>query len=263
MLNLSKVGRPVCKIVGGKYNGHVVSVSDAVGGSAETESSDNEIMKEFKRLNISRDSKLQHTVNPNTERQLLYITGCSGSGKSTYTRKYLEQYKKQYKNNPIYLFSSLTEDKSLDAIKPKRIIIDESLVEDPIDIEDLENSCAIFDDIDVISQKKKIREAVYSILNKVLEIGRHYNITAVVTAHLPSNGHETRRILNESSSVTYFPHSASAKVKDMLYNHVGLDRQTYRKLKKLNSRHITIFRHYPQLFLSDNSVGLLDESDDD
>ena len=155
MLNLSKVGRPVCKIVGGKYNGHVVSVSDAVGGSAETESSDNEIMKEFKRLNISRDSKLQHTVNPNTERQILYITGCSGSGKSTYTRKYLEQYKKQYKNNPIYLFSSLTEDKSLDAIKPKRIIMDASLVEDPIDIEDLENSCAIFDDIDVISQKKK------------------------------------------------------------------------------------------------------------
>ena len=104
---------------------------------------------------------------------------------------------------------------------------------------------------------------MYATLNKVLEIGRHYNITAVVTAHLPSNGHETRRILNESSSVRYIPHSASAKVKDMLYNHVGLDRQTYRKLKKLNSRHITIFRHYPQLFLSDNSVGLLDESDDD
>ena len=62
-------------------------------------------------------------------------------------------------------------------------------------------------------------------LNKVLEIGRHYSITAVVTAHLPSNGHETRRILNESSSVTIFPHSASGKIKDMLRNHVGLDRK--------------------------------------
>jgi hypothetical protein len=114
MLNLNKVGRPVCKIVGGKYNGHAVSVSDSVGGGsvANAEGSDNEIMKEFKRLNISRDSKLQHTVNPNTERQILFVTGCSGSGKSTYTRRYLEQYKKQYKNNPIYLFSALTEDKS-------------------------------------------------------------------------------------------------------------------------------------------------------
>ena len=156
MLNLSKVGRPVCKIVGGKYNGHVVSVSDSVGGGsvAYAEGSDNEIMKEVKRLDISRDNKLQHTANPNTERQILYITGCSGSGKSTYTRKYLEQYKKQYKNNPIYLFSSLTEDRNLDSIKPKRVIIDESLVEDPMDIEDLENSCTIFDDIDVISTKK-------------------------------------------------------------------------------------------------------------
>ena len=223
MLNLNKVGRPVCKIVGGKYNGHLVSVSDSHGGGAEADD-DKDVIKEFKRLNISKDSKLQHTINPNTERQILYITGCSGSGKSTYTRKYLEEYKKKYKNNPIYLFSSLTEDESLDSIKPKRIIIDDSLVDDPIDIDDLSHSCCIFDDIDVISNKK-VREAVYSLLNKVLEIGRHYSITAVVTAHLPSNGHETRRILNESSSITIFPHSASGKIKDMLEAHVGVDRK--------------------------------------
>ena len=108
----------------------------------------------------------------------------------------------------------------MDSIKPKRIIIDESLVDDPIDIDELSNSCCIFDDIDVISNKK-VREAVYALLNKVLEIGRHYSITAVVTAHLPSNGHETRRILNESSSITIFPHSASGKIKDMLEAHVG------------------------------------------
>ena len=104
---------------------------------------------------------------------------------------------------------------------------------------------------------------MYALLNKVLEIGRHYSITAVVTAHLPSNGHETRRILNESSSVTIFPHSASGKIKDMLENHVGVDRKTFKMFKKLNSRYITIFRHYPQLYLSENSVGLLNDSDDD
>ena len=70
MLNLNKVGRPVCKIVGGKYNGHIVSVSDSHGGGAEND--DNSLIKEFKRLNISRDSKLQHTVNPNTEANTVY-----------------------------------------------------------------------------------------------------------------------------------------------------------------------------------------------
>ena len=266
-LNLNKIGRPVCKIVGGKYEGHIVSISDTHGGGeiatkGDGKGNDNALIKEFKQLNISKDSKLQHTISPNTERQILHITGCSGSGKSTYTRKYLEQYKKQYKNNPIYLFSSLKEDKSLDAIKPKRIIIDESLVTDPIDIEELADSCCIFDDIDVINPEK-LKKAVYALLNKVLEIGRHHNITAVVTAHLPSNGHETRRILSESSSNTYFPHSTPGKIKDMLKNHVGIDRDTFRKFKKLNSRYITIFRHYPQLYLSENSVGLLNESDDD
>ena len=85
-----------------------------------------------------------------------------------------------------------------------------------------------------------------------------------MTAHLPSNGHETRRILNESSSITIFPHSASGKIKDMLEAHVGVDRKKImRFFKKLNSRYITIFRHYPQLYLSENSVGLLNDSDDD
>ncbi|MFM6267246.1 MAG: ATPase/DNA packaging protein, partial [Dolichospermum sp.] len=55
----------------------------------------------------------------------MYITGPSGSGKSTYTRKYLEQYVKKFKGRPIYLFSSLPSDESLDKVKPKRIKLDE------------------------------------------------------------------------------------------------------------------------------------------
>ena len=62
----------------------------------------------------------------------MYITGPSGSGKSTYTRKYLEQYVKQFKGRPIYLFSSLPSDESLDKIKPKRVKLDDSLHTDPI-----------------------------------------------------------------------------------------------------------------------------------
>jgi hypothetical protein len=38
------------------------------------------------------------------------------------------------------------------------------LIEDPIEIKEFENSILIFDDIDVIPDKK-IREAVYKIMN--------------------------------------------------------------------------------------------------
>ena len=69
---------------------------------------------------MSNDSKFQQLPNTKSEREIRCITGCSGSGKSTYTRMYLEQYKKKFKSNPIYMFSSLKEDESLDSIKPQR-----------------------------------------------------------------------------------------------------------------------------------------------
>jgi hypothetical protein len=52
------------------------------------------------------------------------------------------------------MFSSLQEDKSLDSIKPKRFKLDESLYQDPIKMEDVKGSFIIYDDIDVISDKK-------------------------------------------------------------------------------------------------------------
>ena len=51
-LNLNKVGRLVCKIVGGKYKGHVVSVSDSHGGVDITSDKDDPdpMIKEFIKL---------------------------------------------------------------------------------------------------------------------------------------------------------------------------------------------------------------------
>ena len=221
MLNLNKVGRPLAKIDGGKYSGRVVSVSDQF---PTNEADSDELISEFRQLKIANDSKFQHVPDTTKEREILYISGPSGSGKSTYTRKYLEQYKKKFKNRPIYLFSSLPSDDSLDKIQPKRIKLDDTLHTDPIKVDELSESICIFDDIDVISNKK-IREAVYDILNQVLEIGRHYKIHCVVTNHLPTNGKDTRRILNEAHTVTYFPHSAGGKVKYLLEEYVGLGKK--------------------------------------
>ena len=261
MLNLNKVGRPLAKIDGGKYSGHVVSVSDQFLNNNGKEEKDN-LIKEFRQLKIANDSKFQHIPDTTKEREILYITGPSGSGKSTYTRKYLEQCKKKFKNRPIYLFSSLPSDESLDKVQPKRIKLDETIHTDPIAVEELKESICIFDDIDVISDKK-IREGVYTILNQVLEIGRHYKIHCVVTNHLPTNGKDTRRILNEAHTVTYFPHSAGGKIKYMLEEYVGLDKKQIAYMKRQNSRACTIFKNYPQCYLLEHEIGLLNLHDDD
>jgi len=259
MLNLNKVGRPLARIDGGKYSGRVVSVSDQFNANQD-EASDG-LIQEFRQLKIANDSKFQQVPDTTKEREILYITGPSGSGKSTYTRKYLEQYKKKYKTRDIYLFSSLPSDESLDKIKPKRIKLNDSLYNDPIKVEELRESICIFDDIDVISEKK-IREAVYDILNQVLEIGRHYKIHCVVTNHLPTNGKETRRILNEAHTVTYFPHSAGGKIKYLLEEYIGLDKKQIAYIKKQNSRAATIYKNYPQCYMLEHEISLLNIHDD-
>jgi len=260
MLNSNKVGRPLARIDGGKYSGRVVSVSDQFLNCRQQEPDDN-LIQELRQLKIAHDSKPQHIPDTTKEREILYITGPSGSGKSTYTRKYLEQYKKKHKNRPIYLFSSLPSDDSLDKVGPKRIKLDERMHTDPIKGEELRESICIFDDIDVISDKK-IREAVYDILNQVLEIGRHYKIHCVVTNHLPTNGKDTRRILKEAHTVTYFPHSSSGKIKYLLEEYVGLDRKQISYMKKQRSKACTIFKNYPQCFMLEHEVGLLNLHDD-
>ncbi|MFM7986305.1 MAG: hypothetical protein ACKPKO_44030, partial [Candidatus Fonsibacter sp.] len=88
-------------------------------------------------------------------------------------------------------------------------------------------SVCIFDDIDVISDKK-IREAVYNILNQILEIGRHFKIHCIVTNHLPTNGKDTRRVLNEAHTVIYFPHSAGGQIKYLLEEYVGIGQEADR-----------------------------------
>ena len=95
MFNFNGIGRPVAIIKNGKYDKKLISLESDTNETDKTS---------FKSLRISNDSKFQQVPNTKSEREILYITGRSGSGKSTYTRMYLEQYKKKYKGNPIYMF---------------------------------------------------------------------------------------------------------------------------------------------------------------
>ncbi|MFM7858107.1 MAG: hypothetical protein ACKO96_40860, partial [Flammeovirgaceae bacterium] len=91
----------------------------------------NGLIKEFRQLKIANDSKFQHIPDTTKKREFLYSPGPSGTGKSTYTRKYLVQYVQKFKGRPIHLFSSLPSEESLDKIKPKRINLDDSMRTDP------------------------------------------------------------------------------------------------------------------------------------
>jgi ABC-type glutathione transport system ATPase component len=107
MLNLNKVGRPLARIEGGKYNGMIVSVSDHFASNADDDQDQNGLIKEFRQLKIANDSKFQHIPDTTKEREILYITGPSGSGKSTYTRKVSRAVRLQVQEQAdLFVFSS-------------------------------------------------------------------------------------------------------------------------------------------------------------
>jgi len=189
----------------------------------------------------------------------VYISGVSGSGKSTYTGKYLDEFVKIFPDDPIYIFSSVPEDVPLDKHNPIRISIDDSLINDPLHIQDFENSITVFDDTDTI-QNIIYKSAVNAIKAEMIEIGRHYNARCIVTSHMLSNYRETRQILNEATSITFFPKSSGVyHIKQFLKTHAGLDKKQIEKLLKIPTRWITLYRSYPSYIVWERGICLLSE----
>lgn len=253
MLNLDKQGRPLCKVSGGKFKDKIISV--------EPNKDNDQVLKTFNKL-VLEDGKFQQIPNPDTERQIGFITGPSGSGKSTYIANYVKSCKKYNKNMKVYLFSSLDSDDSLDIIEPLRVRIDDTLITDPIKMEDFEEgSMIIFDDCDCLTNKKH-RQAVYDISNQVLQIGRHYRLSACFVSHLPTQGKDTRMILNECHFVVYFPHSGSARQTNyLLTEYLGLDKKDITEIKKSGSRWACIYKNFPQIYMTDKIIKVLSSED--
>jgi hypothetical protein len=159
----------------------------------------------YDNIKLTGDEKFQIIPNPETERQIFYITGRSGSGKSYFTLNYCIEYKKMYPKRNVYLFSALSEDKTLDKFKElKRIKLTEEFCNEDFTSQDFKDSLDLFDDTDVISDKK-IRNKVNALMDNILQIGRHYNTSCVLCTHSACNGMHTKIVLSEAHSITLFP----------------------------------------------------------
>lgn len=213
----------------------------------------NDIAKKEIKLNEGEIIPIPETKT----RDVLYIAGPSGSGKSTYAAAYIKQYQKLFPDNEVYIFSRVEEDKVLDKLNPTRFLIDEDMVENPIDPKELADSLVLFDDIDTITDKK-LNEAVRKLRDDILETGRHNNIYVVCTSHQLMNYKHTRTLLNEATLVTFFPQSGSSyHIKRFLKEYAGLDRKTSSKILALPSRWVTIHKSYPLYVLYSKGVFLL------
>ena len=249
--NLSKKKKAICKIEGGEYDGRIVYLNDKNNPEPDGEYED------FDEL-VLNDGKFSLTVDPSAERQILAFFGPSGSGKSYLMKKYLKEYEKLYKNNPIYLFSKKKTDVSLSDVKKlKRAIIDESLVTHPMPYEFFTDSIVVFDDIDTLNQttkvEKAIRSAVINIKDDILELGRDRRISTLISSHLATKGHETKTLLNESHMIVIYP-SSGANYAYLMNKYMGLDSKQIKRIKDMDSRWVCFSRQYPNIVFSEREI---------
>lgn len=183
-------------------------------------------------------------------RDNVYNFGPEGSGKSSWTAKFIKQYKAMYPKSKFYLFSGLDSDKVLDDLNPIRIKIDKKLVDKPMEISDFPiNSIVVFDDIDTISDKN-IKKEVLKIRDKLLEKGRHRSISVISITHNPTTGNDTKLSLLESNSIVLYPRGGDTYHMDtVLKKYLGYDKKAIDKIKKLKSRWAQCHKRYPKFVL--------------
>lgn len=211
------------------------------------------------------DEEGSFEILPSTDknkREVLYIAGPSGVGKSTICKEYIKKYQKLHPKHDVYIFSKLKEDETFkDLKKIFKIPINKQLVEDPIDtLTDMENSLVIFDDIDTVTDKSQAL-ALTHIINEILELGRHKNISVCITSHLinPQDKKRGRTILNEAHRVVIFPRSTTHhNVKYFLQEYIGVrDKDVLVKIMETKSRWICIHKVFPMYILSQKSAVMI------
>ena len=219
-----------------------------------------------KELHITKENEIFQLIPSDRERDIHYITGQSGSGKSWFAKNYIIEYIKKHPKNSIYLFSSISDDPSIDSIKGlQRIDIkNPEFLDEDIELSDMKDSLVIFDDTDCIKEKN-VRAKINGILNMILETGRHANISVIFTSHICCAGNDTKRILNETHSVTLFPKTLGNKsLKYLLDSYFGLDKNQIKKVKKLKGgRSVTILKTYPMVVMNDKHLFTLNTDEDD
>ena len=205
--------------------------------------------------------------NVSKERQVIYCSGMSGSGKSYYIMQYSKQYQKMYPKNDVILFSGLDSDEgSLDKIKDLKrfnIYADDFLDED-FQSENFKDSLVIFDDLESINNKS-IFNKVMQIQSTLLTTGRHSRTSVAVSNHSVANGRVTKLILNESNVIVIFKSGLGNRVlKYILDQYLGLDKDQIKKIKRLKGRSVSIIKSiFPMVVLYDLGGYVLAAEEDD
>jgi len=193
-----------------------------------------------------------------SKREVFYIAGASGSGKSYFAKNLAEKYKQLFPSREVYLISKLNEDSTLDSMKPppKRINI-QTLIDDYPEIEEFRDCMLIADDYDTFTGPAQ--KTILKLIDDIAIMGRHTNTTLLALSHYLTNYSKTRLILNEATHIVLYPMATSFHALSyLLKTHVGLSKDECRDLKKMG-RWCCFYKSYPQWMISAHHARILNQ----
>lgn len=245
-LNLEQDGIKIAKIKDDKKKFKYVYLDE------KSEATNN-----YKEIKI-KNGEFQYVPNTKQNRFISYIVGASGSGKSYFASNLAEEYRLLYPKNKIYLLSYLSDDSSIDRVKGiKRILLNDDFLEETLECEDFKNSLTIWDDVDCITDKK-MKLKLKELLTKILNTGRHTHTSLIYLSHIACNGVETKGILNEAHSITFFNATLGGRTKTYLLNqYLGLNKKQIEAIDNVEGRAITILKSYPMVMIAEKEIQLV------
>lgn len=247
-------GIPIARISKGNHRGEILFSyeGDGVGDK-----------KGLTKFTLPKNNQFQVLPNPDPKkREVIYICGSSGCGKSHWIKEYIQNYRKIFPERDVYLATQLEEDETLDSLKPpiKRIRIS-SFVEKPPKIDEFEDCLFVCDDFDTLPKLEL--KALWNVIDMIAIQGRHTRTSLAVISHFISNYRQTTLILNESQKVVIYPQATSlGNLRYMLERKFGIDVEKIKSFKRMKTRWVCLYALFPQYYITETGAGLLVDDDE-
>ena len=211
-------------------------------------------------INLPPNSTFSLMPNPDSKtREVWYIAGPSGSGKSYVAKGLAMEYHSMFPDRPIYLLSKLAEDSTLDKLKYLIRIDPAKLVQDPIvDLEMLKDCMLIADDVDTFD--KETDKVVQKLIDDIATMGRHSNTTLLFLTHYLSNYKKSRLLLMEATHFVLYPMSTGSHAFNYtMKTYLGLDKDEAQEIRKSGSRWVCLRKSFPQYMITEHSAKIMNQ----
>lgn len=225
----------------------------------------NDVDEDTKLLKKMRLNNLEDFIFPyipdlnDNSPEMIYISGPTGCGKSTFIRDYINHFKSKYPKSKILLFSSKTKDELLDGIKNLiRWDIDEDMLTNKLTLDEINYYgvpvLVVFDDIESFPTKK-LNVEIERLRDEILLNGRSRKIYGLFVHHDPTDYQKTKLLIKECNKHVIFPRRAGVGIYDRLFSmYLHIPKDLQKLMYSTKSKFVMINKNIPRYILSDRYI---------